>query len=208
MTDSKRRRFPIIALLPLVIFAAFAAVAYGLLTDPDRNASEIPSALIAKPAPDFDLPPVEGLARAGQPVPGFSRADLAGGVTLVNVFASWCGPCRDEHPYLMRLAEDDRFRILGLNYKDDAENATRFLNALGNPYEAVGADRNGRVGIDWGVYGVPETFVVGADGTILFKYVGPIDPTGLERRLMPAIEQALAAAPAASPAAPADAPGS
>ncbi|WP_181705210.1 DsbE family thiol:disulfide interchange protein [Chthonobacter rhizosphaerae] len=185
-----RRRTAIWAFLPLLLFAALAALFYVRLYAGDP--SELPSALIGRPVPAFELPPVEGLARNGAPVPGFSAADLKGEVTVVNVWASWCGPCRAEHPLLVELARDDRFRLVGLNYKDSPANATRFLNALGNPFSAVGADQSGRVGIDWGVYGVPETFVVGRDGTIAFKHVGPLDPDSLATRLKPAIEAALA----------------
>ncbi len=183
-----------VALLPLVIFLGLAAIFWNQLTG-GGNPQDLPSALIGSPAPEFELPPIERLVEAGAPVPGFSRADLMGRVSLVNVFASWCGPCREEHPLLMQLAEDGRFAILGLNYKDAPENATRFLYGLGNPYDAVGSDRNGRVGIDWGVYGVPETFVVAADGTIVYKHVGPLSEASLRDKLMPEVEKALAAAP-------------
>jgi cytochrome c biogenesis protein CcmG/thiol:disulfide interchange protein DsbE len=194
MTDEApvRRSTGFVYFLPLAIFVAFVGIAYSLLSDTSRNPQELASVLIDKPAPEFELPPVAGLETAAGPVPGLSRSDLTGGVTLVNVFASWCGPCRDEHPLLMELAKDDRFKLVGLNYKDDPGNAVSFLNGLGNPYERVGSDRNGRVGIDWGVYGVPETFVVAADGTIVGKHVGPLTPDSITQRLMPAIEKALA----------------
>ncbi|WP_075214197.1 DsbE family thiol:disulfide interchange protein [Mongoliimonas terrestris] len=191
-----RRSIPIWAFLPVLLFAALATLFYVRLYAGDP--SQLPSALIGQPVPAFTLPPVDGLTAGGEPVPGLAAADLSGGVTVVNVWASWCGPCRAEHPLLMDLAADDRFRLVGLNYKDSPANATRFLNALGNPFSAVGADQSGRVGIDWGVYGVPETFVVGADGTIAYKHVGPLDPDSLANRLMPAIDAALAAARPAS----------
>jgi periplasmic protein thiol:disulfide oxidoreductases, DsbE subfamily len=155
----------------------------------------VPSALIGKPVPDFRLEGVAGLTREGKPVPGLSSADLADGVAVVNVFASWCAPCRSEHPLLMELAKDQGIRLYGLNYKDADDQALRFLNGLGNPYAAVGADRNGRVGIDWGVYGVPETFVV-ADGRIVAKLVGPLTPERISADLKPALDKALAGQPA------------
>jgi len=192
-TGAPRPRRRLVAFLPLILFVALAAVFYSRLGAGDP--SELPSVLIGKPVPTFDLPPVAGLMRDGAPVPGFSSRELAGGgVTLVNVFASWCVPCRDEHPVLVELAKDDRFRLVGLNYKDAADNATRFLGALGNPYAAVGADERGRVGIDWGVYGVPETFVVAPDGTIAYKHVGPLTPESVRSVLLPEVEKALAKA--------------
>lgn len=190
-----RRRRPVLVLLPLILFLGLAAIFYSRLGAGDN--SELPSALLGRPAPTFDLPPIEGLARDGKPVPGFASGEFPGRVTLVNVFASWCVPCRDEHPVLMELAKDERFRLVGLNYKDAADNATRFLGGLGNPYAAVGADERGRVGIDWGVYGVPETFVVGADGRIAYKHVGPLTPDSVKAVLLPEVEKALAAAKAA-----------
>lgn len=196
VSPAPKRTIRVWAFLPLVLFAALATLFYVRLYAGDP--SQLPSALIGQPVPTFSLPPVDGLTAGGQPVPGLASTDLTGTVTVVNVWASWCGPCRAEHPFLMDLAADDRFRLVGLNYKDSPANATRFLNALGNPFSAVGADQSGRVGIDWGVYGVPETFVVGADGAIAYKHVGPLDPDSLATRLMPAIEQALAAAKPAS----------
>jgi cytochrome c biogenesis protein CcmG/thiol:disulfide interchange protein DsbE len=185
----KRRR--LIVLLPLLLFLALAALFLFRLGTGDP--SRIPSALIGRPVPDTPLPPIPGLVRDGAPVPGIGSGDFKGAVTLVNVWASWCVPCHDEAPLLMTLAEDKRFRIVGINYKDQAENARRFIGRYGNPFAAVGADANGRASIDWGVYGVPETFVVGRDGRIAYKLVGPISPQNLKAALMPAIEKALAA---------------
>lgn len=184
-----RRR--LLVLLPLIAFLALAALFYGRLFTGDP--SRLPSALIGRPAPALDLPPLEGLAREGQPVAGLTSADLKGGVTVLNIFASWCVPCRDEHPYLVELSKMPGFRLVGLNYKDDAGNARRFLGRFGNPYAAVGVDANGRTAIDWGVYGVPETFVIGKDGRIAYKFIGPIDAQGLKERLLPEIEKAVAA---------------
>ena len=186
--QGKRRRL-VVALGPL---ALFLALAFLFLTQLGKDAAKVPSVLIGRAAPVFALPPLDGAN-----VLGFSNGDLKGsGVTLVNVFASWCAPCRDEHPLLMQLAKDETLkarglRIAGLNYKDESANAKRFLDSLGNPYEMIGADRSGRVGIDWGVYGVPETFVVKGDGTIAYKYLGPISEQTLKRVLLPEIEKAL-----------------
>jgi cytochrome c biogenesis protein CcmG/thiol:disulfide interchange protein DsbE len=137
------------------------------------------------------LPPVEGLLHNGKPVPGLSPALFQGKVTLVNVWASWCVPCHDEAPLLDELAKDTRFQIVGINYKDKPDNARRFIGRYGNPFVAVGSDPNGRAAIDWGVYGVPETFVVGKDGRIAYKLVGPITEQNLVAVLKPAIEKAL-----------------
>ncbi|SCM77905.1 periplasmic thioredoxin of cytochrome c-type biogenesis [uncultured Pleomorphomonas sp.] len=190
MSKPSRRRASLLALIPLALFVALAVLFYARLGAGDP--SEVPSALIGKPVPDFHLEGVAGLTRDGAPVPGLSAADLAQGVSVVNVFASWCAPCRAEHPLLADLAKDQRIRLYGLNYKDGDDQALRFLNGLGNPYAAIGADRNGRVGIDWGVYGVPETFVV-AGGRIAAKLVGPLTPERISGELMPAIDKAVAA---------------
>ena len=165
-------------LAPLAFFALLALLFMFRLFAGD--ASRVPSALIGKPSPALTLAPLEGLLRQGQPVPGISPADLASGkVTVLNVFASWCVPCRAEHPFLVEMAASDAVRagkiqVFGLNYKDEPENARRFLGALGNPYAAVGIDRTGRASIEWGVYGVPETFLIGKDGTILKKHIGQL----------------------------------
>jgi cytochrome c biogenesis protein CcmG/thiol:disulfide interchange protein DsbE len=171
-------RYRILYLLPVLVFTALAALFLFRLFSGDP--SRIPSALIGRPVPSFALAPLPGLMHEGQPVPGLSDADLkAGTVTVVNVWASWCGPCRQEHPALMQLARSPSLRMVGINYKDNPENARRFLGALGSPFVAVGADPTGRTAIDFGVYGVPETFIVGPDGTIRYKHIGPVMPEHL-----------------------------
>jgi cytochrome c biogenesis protein CcmG/thiol:disulfide interchange protein DsbE len=176
-------------LLPLALFLALAAV---FLMRIGGDHSRVPSALIGSPAPKTDLPPLDGLTRDGAPVPGLTNATFAGKVTLVNVWASWCVPCHDEIPLLVKLSEDKRIRMVGINYKDKAENARRFLGRYGNPFAASGVDANGRAAIEWGVYGVPETFVVGRDGRIAYKLIGPVTAENLEQAVKPAIEKALA----------------
>jgi cytochrome c biogenesis protein CcmG/thiol:disulfide interchange protein DsbE len=175
--------------LPLLVFCGLAVMFWFGLRDGDP--SRIPSALIGHPAPATVLPPVADLTRDGQPVPGLDPAAFKQQVTVVNVWASWCVPCHEEAPLLMRLAQDSRIRVAGINYKDAPDNARRFLGRYGNPFAAVGADANGRAAIDWGVYGVPETFVIDRNGTIAFKLIGAITPSNLETVLKPAIEKAL-----------------
>jgi cytochrome c biogenesis protein CcmG/thiol:disulfide interchange protein DsbE len=166
--------------IPVGLFMALAAAfAIGLRLEP----AKVPSPLIDKPIPVFALPPLIGER-------GFSNDDLTGKLVLVNVFASWCVPCRDEHPLLMRLAKEGRFVIFGINYKDSPEAAKRFLAELGNPYERIGADRTGRISIDWGVYGVPETFAVDAAGRIRFKQIGPLTVAAVETHLAALAKQA------------------
>jgi cytochrome c biogenesis protein CcmG/thiol:disulfide interchange protein DsbE len=177
-------------LIPLVLFLALAVLFYARLGDDDP--SRIPSAMIGRPVPDVSLPPLAGLERDGKALPGIAAGDFQGTVTLVNVWSSWCLPCRDEAPLLMQLAENPRVRIVGINYKDQPDNARRFLGRYGNPFVAAGTDESGRAAIEWGVYGVPETFLVGRDGKIAFKLVGGINPDNLERTLKPEIEKALA----------------
>jgi cytochrome c biogenesis protein CcmG/thiol:disulfide interchange protein DsbE len=177
-----------ILLAPLVVFLALAGLFFYRLGSGDP--SRIPSALIGHPVPPTDLPPIEGLARDGKPVPGLNEATFRGAVTVVNVWASWCVPCHDEVPFLEQLSKDKRIQLVGINYKDAPDNARRFLNRYGNPFSASGRDDNGRTAIDWGVYGVPETFLVGRDGKIAYKLVGPIDAANLAKVLEPEIEKA------------------
>jgi cytochrome c biogenesis protein CcmG/thiol:disulfide interchange protein DsbE len=186
-------RGPRLALLiPLAVFLAIAALfMYRLLVSGDPAA--LPSVLIGHPAPQTSLPPVEGLVRDGRPVPGLSSADFKGAVTVVNVWASWCIPCHEEAALLVQLAADPRIRVVGINQKDNAGDARRFLGRYGNPFSAVGADANGRASIEWGVYGVPENFLVGRDGTIVYKLVGQLTPENLQSVVKPEIEKALAA---------------
>jgi periplasmic protein thiol:disulfide oxidoreductases, DsbE subfamily len=182
----------VLALVPLLVFAGFALVAGKMLYDQDvngRDISAIPSALIGQKAPSLSLPALDG-----SNTPALTDAAIAGRLTLVNVFASWCVPCRQEHPILKELAKDERLTVVGINYKDRNDNALRFLGELGNPYDAIGVDPNGKAAIDWGVYGIPESYLVGADGTILYKKVGPFDERTLTQELLPAIEKAAAGA--------------
>lgn len=190
-TEAAPRRRSLLMLLPLVVFMGLAVLFwYGLGSgDPSR----IPSALIGHPAPQTPLPPLEGLANNGTPVPGLDPVDFKGKVSVVNVWASWCVPCHDEARLLVDLGRDKRFQIVGINYKDGADNARRFLGRYGNPYDVVGVDGNGRAGIEWGVYGVPETFIVGRNGTIVYKLVGPITPENINTLLRTEIDKALKA---------------
>ena len=188
-TQPRNRRW--LVALPLVVFMAIAALFLVRLYGGDP--SRIPSALIGRPAPPTTLPALEGLVRNGTPVPGLDPATFNGKVSVVNVWASWCVPCHDEAPLLTDLANDTRLQIVGINYKDSPDNARRFLGRYGNPFTAVGVDGNGRASIEWGVYGVPETFVVGRDGTIRYKMVGPVTPANLDSVLKVEIEKALKA---------------
>jgi cytochrome c biogenesis protein CcmG/thiol:disulfide interchange protein DsbE len=189
-TAPRRRAW--LALIPVLGFAALALLFWKGLSG---NPSEIPSALINKPVPDFILHPVPGLA-----TPGFSSDDLRQGkVTVVNVWASWCAPCRNEHPLLMELAKQPDIILIGMNYKDEPENAVRFLTTLGQPFAAVGMDRDGRIAVEWGVYGVPETFVVDGQGHIRYKHIGPLTPEAITGELPREIEKARLPLQAASP---------
>ena len=186
-----RSRRPLVALVPAVGFVALCALFYLRLGAGD--ASRIPSPLVGKPVPAFALPPVTGLAA----IPGLADADLRQGqVTLVNVFASWCQPCHIEHPVLQGIADNKELaalgvRLTGIAYRDDAAKTTAFLAKEGNPYGAVGADSDGRAGIDWGVYGVPETFVVRGDGIIAYKFVGPMTAEDMRNVILPEIAKAM-----------------
>ena len=195
MTDTDaqqpRRRSWLVA-SPLIAFAMLAGLFWFRLGTGDP--SKIPSALIGRPAPQTKLPSLPGLAINGAQVDGLDPAAFTGKVTVVNVWASWCVPCHDEAPLLLQLAQDKRIRLIGINYKDSADNARRFLGRYGNPFGAVGIDANGRASIEWGVYGVPETFVVGRDGNIVYKLVGPVTAENVDSVLKTEIEKALSAA--------------
>jgi cytochrome c biogenesis protein CcmG/thiol:disulfide interchange protein DsbE len=194
--EPKTRRSWVV-FLPLILFAALALLFFLRLFAGD--VSRLPSALIGRQVPHFNLPPVTGLAER----PGLSDQDLRqGGVSVLNVFASWCAPCHLEHPLLFALAQDDNLaeegvRLYGIAYKDSPENIRRFLGQDGDPFARIGVDQSGRTGIDFGVYGVPETFIVRGDGTIAFKFVGPITEDALRDAILPQIEKARAPAPAA-----------
>ena len=171
-----RRLWPY--LLPIALFAGIGVLLYlGLFRDPTL----VPSPLIGKPVPEFELGPVQGRTL------GLSSQDLHGDVTLVNVFASWCVACRDEHPLFLALEREGVIPIHGLNYKDAPEDAAAWLDALGDPYARIGADLDGRVGLDWGVYGVPETFVVDRSGHIAYKHIGPVTPRVLDEIILPLV---------------------
>jgi cytochrome c biogenesis protein CcmG/thiol:disulfide interchange protein DsbE len=187
--DTSRLRRILLMALPLIMFACLALLFLFRLHDGDP--SRIPSALIGHPAPQTALPPLTGLVNSGEPVPGLDPASFKGKVSVVNVWASWCVPCHDEAPLLTALGQDKRLQVIGINYKDQPENARRFLGRYGNPFGIVGVDSNGRAAIEWGVYGVPETFVVGREGTIVFKLVGPITPDNVDSVLKVEIEKAL-----------------
>lgn len=170
----------LIYLAPVLVFGVVALFfARGLFLNP----KEIPSVLIDKPAPAFSIP---ALKAGGQAV---TSDDLKGRVTFVNFFASWCIPCRAEHPLLMDMAAKKQVAVIGINYKDKLEDATGWLTRLGDPYERIGADRDGRVAIDWGVYGVPESYVVDKAGMIRYKQIGPLTEQDLTRTVLPLIRE-------------------
>ena len=168
------------AYIPLLVFVVMAVFfAIGLTMNP----RDIPSPLIGKPVPEFSLPPVKGGTL------GLSSADLRGQVSIVNVFASWCVACREEHPILMGIKEQGLVPLHGINYKDKPDDARAWLDQMGDPYTRIGADMSGRVAIDWGVYGVPETFVIDRDGMIVHKHIGAITPEALRKTIMPIIDK-------------------
>ena len=185
-----RRRPGLLILLPLVVFLALAGLFLYRLGSGDP--ALLPSALIGRPVPQTELPPLAGVERDGKPVPGLNTATFAGHVTVLNVWASWCVPCHDEVPFLAALGKDSRIQLVSINYKDTADNARRFLNRYGNPFAATGRDDSGRASIDWGVYGVPETYLIGRDGRIAYKVVGPLTGENLQTKLEPEIQKALA----------------
>ena len=183
--SDRGRQFRIVFLAPVAMFLGLAVLfAYGFTLNP----REIPSVLIGKPVPEFALAPVEGRTL------GLSTDDLRGEVSLLNVFASWCAECRREHPLFMALQAGNIVPVHGLNYKDKPDDARNWLDQLGDPYTRTGADLNGRVGIDLGVYGVPETFVIDKAGRIAHKHIGALDQEALEETILPLVA-ALRAAP-------------
>lgn len=176
-----RRR--LIVLLPIVLFlCAAAAFAVALLSD--RRPDSIPSVLLDKPAPKLTLPALEASG-----VPGLDETAFEGQVTLVNFWASWCLPCQAEHPLLVELAQRGDLRLVGINWKDKPEAAAAFLGKLGNPFDAIGVDQNGRAAIEWGISGVPESFLVDRDGVVRFRWVGPLDPVIVEEKLLPLLDE-------------------
>ena len=190
-TDAPRQNRRWLVALPQIVFMGVAGL--FLLRLHGGDPSKIPSALIGRPAPQTALPALEGLVNNGIAVPGLDPAAFKGKVSVVNVWASWCVPCHDEMPLLTALAKDKRLQIVGINYKDSPDNARRFLGRYGNPFGTVGVDGNGRGSIEWGVYGVPETFVVGREGTILYKMVGPVTAANIDTVLKVEIAKALRA---------------
>ena len=194
MTMTQERGSPLwwrrLALIgPLTLFVIVAGFFLYALRSGDPTT--LPSVLIGKPVPEFSLAGVDSLMSNGRPVPGFSHTDLAKGtVSIVNVWASWCGPCHKEHPFLVELKNRSKAPLFGINYKDKAVNARRFLGRYGNPFVAVGVDSMGRVAIDWGVYGVPETYIVNGAGQIIYRHVGPISPRIIDEILIPVIQKA------------------
>ena len=168
-------------ILPLAFFVVVAiALGIGLTLNPRL----IPSALIDKPVPEFVLPPVDGRSN------GLASADLRNGdIAIVNIFASWCGPCRVEHPLLMEVARSGEVPVHGINYKDCPRNAVAWLSRFGDPYTRIGSDRDGRVSIDWGVYGVPETFIIDGNGRIAYKHVGPMMAEDMRHKILPLIRE-------------------
>jgi cytochrome c biogenesis protein CcmG, thiol:disulfide interchange protein DsbE len=191
-SDAGPQRRSWLMVLPPIVFLALAVLFWLRLGNGDP--SRIPSALIGHPAPQTSLPPLQGLLSNGAQVPGLDPTTFKGKISVVNVWASWCVPCHDEAPLLTELAKDNRLQLIGINYKDAPDNAQRFLGRYGNPFASVGVDGNGRAAIEWGVYGVPETFIVGRDGKIAYKLVGPITPNNIGSALMAEIDKAVNAA--------------
>lgn len=182
MSDEKPRRAGLLRFLPVAVFLAVAAAFWIQLAREDKDA--LPSTFIGREAPATPLPALLDTKPGMEP-----EALKSGGVKIVNVFASWCAPCRVEHPFLMQLAAEG-VEIIGINYKDKPDQAKAFLSDLGDPYAAIGSDENGRAGIEWGVYGVPESFVIDGAGRIIYKHIGPIQNDDLDAKIRPALAKA------------------
>jgi len=200
--EASRPRNPVWVIAPVLIFAAIAgAFTYALKSaDPSR----LPSALIGRPVPDVTFPPLEDLNVNGKSISGFGAKDLSKGkVTVVNFWASWCAPCATELPLLIALKKQADVEMVSVNYKDQPAAARRFLDEYGNPFSMVGVDARGRGAIEWGVYGMPETFIVGGDGKIAYKHIGEITASNLTQKLLPAVEAAKQAAKEAGAQTPA-----
>ena len=176
----------ILGLVPLGLFLILSVVFYSLLTTEGRDRSELPSALLNTPAPKLVLPP---LPKSG--VPGMVANQFDGRVSVVNVFGSWCVPCRQEHPQIMKLSLLPNVQMVGINQRDSDENALKFLEELGNPYDVIGVDKTARASIDWGVYGVPETFLIDQNSIIFYKHVGPISVDDLNNKIIPLLLEKL-----------------
>ena len=188
------RRWSSVLAVPLLIFAGMAVVFMFALRTGDP--SKLPSALIGKKAPAIELARLEGVTAIGQPAGtqtsgGFTTADLGRGqVAVVNFWASWCAPCVQEHPMLIALAQETQVPVYGVNHKDQPDAARRFLVRYGNPFTAIGVDGTGRAAIEWGVYGMPETFVINGRGEVVYKHVGPITLESLQSKVIPAVRAA------------------
>lgn len=190
--EEKPRRSISLTLLPIVLFGIMGAVFYNGLNNGDTF-RKLPSVLIGKPAPTMDLKPVEGLTINGKQVPTFKGIDLKRGqVSVVNFWASWCVPCRQEHPQMITLGKMSEIKLFGINYKNDPADATEWLRQLGSPYAAIGSDLSGRAGIEWGVVGLPETYIVDDKGIIQYKFIGPISKRALENGFMPKLREIIA----------------
>jgi cytochrome c biogenesis protein CcmG/thiol:disulfide interchange protein DsbE len=193
--EGAARRRSWVTLAPILVFGVLALIFLVQLLR-GGSSGEIESVLIGRPAPATDLAPLQGLVVGGGQVPGISNASFVGKITVLNVWGSWCGPCRDEHPYVLALGNDERIQVVGLNQRDATNNAFGFLMEVGNPYDAIGVDPNGRASIDWGVYGVPESFLIDRNGIVRYKLIGPMNERRYREEMLPQIEALLAEQPA------------
>lgn len=189
-TPPPQRRIGWVA-LPVAIFGTIAFL-FAVALKPGGDPSRLPSVFIGKPAPAYAFAAIPELATATPVATGFNQSAFATGpnVTVLNFFASWCAPCVDEHPQLVEIGKRPGVTLAGVNVKDDPSAARQFLSRYGNPFAVIGADRNGRGSIEWGVYGTPETFILDPQGRITFKHVGPISQADLAAKIYPAIDAA------------------